>query len=242
MRVLLILFLLSAGADLSIHALGPLLPDTSLRKFSMNKSPHHSQRGIASVASNLPNIGTDAQPGESRDEASTFDYVSEIAKSDKSIHIAATAEELKNDANVEDLIQTRANLLCQSLGAQKQKPYQKCEGYTLSELDNEDERSVVPAMENGLIKFSKMAARTRKIRPESKLDYCKTSFAVVHDQEFCELNPHQSDSFMLRPRRFSEITCLLRDTPFPLEKRKVRRTHPQSLQKVSTTNKQAVTQ
>lgn len=184
---------------------------------SLNQNAPVNQGG-RSIASEAPSkaIETDGQ------DDSLVTTLNDLQQSYKqSIILAATAEELRSLANVEVLIQNRAHKLCEEIGAKNGKSYHKCRSFQIAEVDDNSTSAMLPVLSQKQLRVSKASARARRLKPESKSEYCKTNFATEHDQQFCGTSNLDSEGLVLKPRRFTEITCLLQNQPFPVERRRV---------------------
>lgn len=125
------------------------------------------------------------------------------------VFLAATPKELVESENLDNLIRDRANLICKKLAAENGKSYSKCDGQQLADFEGPSydifsERTVP-------------SAPPRQVSGDQKKQYCQGEFASTQDGGFCE-----EPTTKLMGKRFSQVTCLLSDKPFPAKKPKQR--------------------
>lgn len=186
------------------------------------KNSRSSGRSIASVSAVMPEKKTDSDGSSAQSSEQVVTQIRDIQSHyNQSIILAATAEELNSLKEVELVIQGRANKLCAEMGVKNHKPYHKCQSYTLAEVEDNSESAVLPLILNNQLRVNKSKARARRLKPQTKALYCQSPFAIEHEQIFCNAGQMDSDAFTLKPKRFVEITCVLRDQPFPIERRRV---------------------
>lgn len=194
----------------------------SYSNLSNVKNSRSSGRSIASVPAIMPETKTESDGGSAQSSEQVVTQIRDIQSHyNQSIILAATAEELNSLKEVELVIQGRANKLCAEMGVKNHKPYHKCQSYTLAEVEDNSESAVLPLISNNQLRVNKSKARARRLKPQTKALYCQSPFAIEHEQIFCNAGQMDSDAFTLKPKRFAEITCVLRDQPFPIERRRV---------------------
>lgn len=137
-------------------------------------------------------------------------------------YIAATTNDLKSHPNVESLIQSRADSICEQLGVLHKRPHHRCKTFQIKNVEDSS---------NDRVLIDPLSSKTLTDRPNSvsfktKSDYCKTSYAQEKDDVFCEQSVSSHEAQTLHPKKFTQVTCLLRETPFPREPNRVRRIAP----------------
>ena len=137
-------------------------------------------------------------------------------------YIAATIEDLKTDADVQTLMQTRADIICRQMGLKHNKPHHRCKTFETKNVeDSKDDKILLDP-----VTMKTVNDHPKRVDYKTKNDYCQTLYAQEKDGSFCESALSSVEAQILHPKKFTLVTCLLRSSPFPREPNRVKRQNP----------------